>query len=93
MNSHDWIGGIMKLKIDKGSPLRYELGIDLRNYTGYHYRALNDLMAFDGYFSTGNKNSAGMIINSEQTIKASPFNNTGLRGTPKIDYFNIGYVK
>ena len=93
MNSHDWVGGIMKLKIDKGGPLRYELGIDLRDYTGYHYRALNDLMAFDAYYSTGNKNSAGMIINSEQTIKASPFNNTGLRGTPKIDYFNIGYVK
>ena len=93
MNSHDWVGGIMKLKIDKGGPLRYELGIDLRDYTGYHYRALNDLMAFDAYYSTGNKNSAGMIINSEQTIKADPFNNTGLRGTPKIDYFNVGYVK
>ena len=50
-------------------------------------------MAFDAYYSTGNKNSAGMIINSEQTIKADPFNNTGLRGTPKIDYFNVGYVK
>ena len=51
------------------------------------------LMAFDAYYSTGNKNSAGMIINNEQTIIADPFNNTGLRGTPKIDYFNIGYVK
>ena len=90
MNSHDWVGGIMKLKIDKGGPLRYELGIDLRNYKGYHYRVLNDLMGLDGYYSTGNKNSAGQII--ETLVEASPFQDTGIRG-PKIDYYNIGYVK
>ena len=90
MNSHDWVGGIMKLKIDKGGPLRYEFGIDLRNYKGYHYRVLNDLMGLDGYYSTGNKNSAGQII--ETLVEASPFQDTGIRG-PKIDYYNIGYVK
>ena len=90
MNSHDWVGGIMKLKIDKGGPLRYELGIDLRNYKGYHYRVLNDLMGLDGYYSTGNKNSAGQII--ETLVEASPFQDTGIRG-PKIDFYNIGYVK
>jgi outer membrane receptor protein involved in Fe transport len=46
-------------------------------------------MGFDGYYSTGNKNSAGQII--ETLVEASPFNNTGLQG-PKIDYYNIGYV-
>jgi outer membrane receptor protein involved in Fe transport len=46
-------------------------------------------MGLDGYYSTGNKNSAGQII--ETTIDASPFQNTGIRG-PKIDYYNIGYV-
>jgi hypothetical protein len=90
MNSHDWVGGIMKLKIDKGGPLRYEFGIDLRNYKGYHYRVLNDLMGLDGYYSTGNKNSAGQII--ETMVEDSPFQDTGIRG-PKIDYYNIGYVK
>jgi len=90
MNSHDWVGGIMKLKIDKGGPLRYELGVDLRNYKGYHYRVLNDLMGLDAYYSTGNKNSGGQII--ETLVEASPFQDTGIRG-PKIDYYNIGYVK
>ena len=69
--------------------MRYSLGIDLRKYTGYHYRALENLMGLDGYFSTGNKNSAGQII--ETTIEASPFKNTGIRG-PKIDFYNIGHV-
>ena len=88
MNSHNWVGGISNLNIYSGK-MRYSLGVDLRNYKGFHYRVLNDLMGFDGYYSTGNKNSAGQII--ETLIEASPFKNTGLQG-PKIDYYNIGYV-
>ena len=88
MNSHDWIGGISNLEFESDN-LKASIGVDLRNYKGYHYRALNNLMGLDGYYSTGNKNSAGQII--ETTIDASPFQDTGIRG-PKIDYYNIGYV-
>jgi outer membrane receptor protein involved in Fe transport len=88
MNSHNWVGGISNLNIN-ADKMRYSIGVDLRNYRGFHYRTLNNLMGFDGYYSTGNKNSAGQII--ETVIEASPFNNTGLQG-PKIDYYNIGYV-
>ena len=75
INSHDWVGAISNLEINSGD-WRYSVGIDLRSYKGYHYRALNDLMGFDGYYSTGNDNSAGQIINT--TIDASPFNSTGI---------------
>jgi outer membrane cobalamin receptor len=88
MNSHDWIGGISNLEFESNN-IKASLGVDLRNYKGYHYRVLNNLMGLDGYYSTGNKNSAGQII--ETLIDASPFQNTGIRG-PKIDYYNIGYV-
>ncbi|SNT11308.1 TonB-dependent Receptor Plug Domain [Ekhidna lutea] len=88
MNSHNWVGGISTLDYNSGN-FRYSLGVDLRKYTGYHYRVVNNLMGLDGYYSTGNQNSAGQII--ETTIEASPFNNTGLDG-PKINYYNIGYV-
>ena len=88
MNSHNWVGGISNLNIN-ADKMRYSIGVGLRNYKGFHYRTLNNLMGFDGYYSTGNKNSAGQII--ETVIEASPFNNTGLQG-PKIDYYNIGYV-
>ena len=88
MNSHNWVGGISNLNIS-ADKMRYSIGVDLRNYKGFHYRTMNNLMGFDGYYSTGNKNSAGQII--ETVIEASPFNNTGLQG-PKIDYYNIGYV-
>ncbi len=88
MNSHDWVGAISNLKIESGD-FTYSLGVDLRSYKGYHYRVLNHLMGLDAYYSTGNKNSNGQIINT--LVEASPFNNTGLNG-PKIDYYNIGVV-
>ena len=88
MNSHNWIGAISNLEITQGK-MTYSIGVDLRNYTGYHYRAMNNLMGLDGYYSTGNDNENGRIVNT--TIEASPFNNTGLAG-PKIDYYNIGKV-
>ncbi|MFM1807722.1 MAG: hypothetical protein RLZZ242_447 [Bacteroidota bacterium] len=89
MNSHDWVGAISSLDI-QADKFRYSLGVDLRTYTGYHYRVLNDLMGLDGYYSTGNQNSAGLIIETE--VAADPFRNTGIRG-PMIDYYNVGVVK
>ena len=89
MNSHNWVGMISNLEYSTGN-WDMSIGVDLRDYTGYHYRALNDLMGLDGYYSTGNKNSNGQIINT--TIEANPFANTGLAG-PKLDYYNIGRVQ
>ncbi|SMO83786.1 Outer membrane receptor proteins, mostly Fe transport [Gracilimonas mengyeensis] len=88
MNSHNWFGAISNLEAEFGD-FRASIGVDLRDYTGYHYRVVTDLMGLDGYFSTGNENSAGQII--ESTIDPTPFNDTGIAG-PKIDYYNIGYV-
>ena len=88
MNSHNWVGGISNLEGQFGK-FKTSIGVDLRSYPGYHYRALENLMGLAGYYSTGNKNSAGQII--ETTVDASPFRNTGLSG-PKIDYYNVGKV-
>ena len=88
MNSHDWVGAISNLEGQFGK-FRTSIGVDLRHYKGYHYRVMNDLLGLDGYYSTGNKNSAGQII--ENTVEASPFKDTGIRG-PKIDYYNNGIV-
>lgn len=88
MNSHDWIGAISNLEGQFGN-FRTSIGVDLRSYKGYHYRVLNNLMGLDGYYSTGNKNSNGQIINT--LVEASPFQDTGIRG-PKIDYYNNGIV-
>ncbi len=89
MNSHNWIGAISNLEYTTES-FKFSLGVDWRNYTGYHYRALNNLMGLDAYYATGNDNTNGQFINT--TIEASPFNNTGISG-PKMAYYNIGIVK
>ena len=88
MNSHDWGGAISNFNYRSGN-MRYSFGIDLRNYTGYHYRVLNDLMGLDGYHAGGNRNTGGQII--ETLVEANPFKNTGIRG-PKMAYYNIGNV-
>ena len=88
MNSHDWVGAISNFNYRSGN-MRYSFGIDLRDYTGYHYRVLNDLMGLDGYHASGNDNTGGQII--ETLVEANPFKNTGIRG-PKMAYYNIGNV-
>ena len=88
MNSHDWVGAISNFNYRTGK-MRYSFGIDLRDYTGYHYRVLNDLMGLDGYHSSGNRNTGGQII--ETLVEANPFKNTGIKG-PKMAYYNIGNV-
>ena len=93
MNSHNWVGGISKLNIQKGK-MRYSLGVDLRNYVGYHYRALNNLMGLQGYASTGNDNLGTQVYGADDLVVASPFRNTNIDDDQaKIDYYNIGRVK
>jgi len=43
MNSHNWVGGISNLEGQFGK-FKTSIGVDLRSYTGYHYRVLNDLL-------------------------------------------------
>ena len=93
MNSHNWIGAISKLNIQKGS-MRYSLGLDLRDYTGYHYRAMNDLLGLNQYASTGNQNLSTQLYNSSDLISANPFRGTNIGDNEaKIAYYNIGFVK
>jgi outer membrane cobalamin receptor len=89
MNSHNWYGGISKLRYETGN-WTLGAGIDLRSYVGYHYRVVNDLLGLDGYYSTGNRNSNGIIV--AQGVKANPIGNTGLNDRQKINYYNIGVV-
>jgi len=88
VNSHDWYGAISSLDADLGK-FSASIGIDVRSYKGYHYRVLNDLLGLDGYYSSGDENTGGKIVNYTQ--EASPFKDTGLTSA-KIDYYNVGNV-
>ncbi len=107
INSHDWYGAISNLQYETNE-WTYGAGIDLRGYTGYHYRVLNDLLGLDGYYSTGNRNLTGPYY-TRSFVNGSPIFNTagGMIQTEtygasplsniginadKIDYYNIGHV-
>ena len=93
MNSHNWIGAISKLNIQSGK-MRYSLGIDIRDYTGYHYRAMNDLLGLQQYASTGNQYLPTQLYDSSDLVTAKPFRGTNIGDDEaKIAYYNIGYVK
>ena len=93
MNSHNWIGGISKLNITQGK-MTYSLGVDLRSYTGYHYRALNNLLGLEQYASTGNQYLGTQLYDSSDLVSANPFRATNIGDDEaKIAYYNIGYVK
>ena len=93
MNSHNWVGAISKLNIQKDK-MRYSLGVDLRNYTGYHYRTMNDLLGLQGYASTGNQNLGTQIYGASDLVSANPFRSTNIGDNEaKIAYYNIGFVK
>ena len=93
MNSHNWIGAISKLNIQSGK-MRYSLGIDIRDYTGYHYRAMNDLLGLQQYASTGNQYLPTQLYDSSDLVTAKPFRGTNIGDDEaKIAYYNIGFVK
>ena len=74
--------------------MRYSLGIDLRDYTGYHYRALENLMGLQQYACTGNNNLGTQLYGASDLVVAKPFQGTNIGDDEaKIDYYNVGYVK
>ena len=44
VNSHNWYGIIANFKTELNENLVLDFGIDLRNYKGFHYRRVNDLL-------------------------------------------------
>ena len=94
-NSHNWIGGISKIKIDSDN-FRYELGVDLRSYKAYHRRGISDFLGLDGYISTingnnfsGNGDRIGTVVTT--AYESSPFKNLGMDDPNGTQRYYIGY--
>lgn len=49
MNIHDWYGAISNLKFDNGGPLTFNIGYDVRTYTGTHFRQIVNFYGLNGY--------------------------------------------
>ena len=93
MNSHDWYGIISNFHHEVNENLSWDIGIDGRTYTGYHYRVVNNDLGADGYFDNRDKNNPNRMIT--EYVSASPSFNpwTNIKDQQKIEYYNTGGVK
>ena len=97
-NSHNWFGGISKIKIDSDN-FRYELGVDLRSYAGIHRRVVSDFLGLDGFASTIDRyahnpeNPSGRVpVILTESYESSPWERIGRENNPLGRYY-VGYVK
>ena len=92
-NSHDWYGAVVNLNTKLTDNLTFDLGVDARTYTGYHFQNITDMMGADGYLDKANRNTGNRYIYESYEAKASynPFASMGNR--EKVGYDNDGNVK
>ena len=92
MNSHDWYGMISTYANKLNDDLTLDVGIDLRTYTGYHYRVVNDYLGADGYLDDRDINNPDRYITELIDAESSfnPFIN--IKDQQKIEYYNLGKV-
>ena len=103
VNSHNFVGSLINLKKQLSDNLTLDFGVDVRAYTGIHYRRLDNLLGADGYRDFDNKNYTNTTINSKgSAVRTTEYSsNLGslwnvFRDTDKeekIDYHNDGKVK
>ncbi len=94
VNSHNWFGLISNFETQLNENLTLDFGIDLRSYTGYHYRRLVDLLGADVYVDNDDINNP---YNFTTQTYAPTISNTlnvfkSIDDEEKIDYYNDGKV-
>ena len=95
MNSHDWYGNITNYHNDLNENLSFDVGVDLRTYTGYHYRVLNDLLGADRFLDNSDINNPNRYLTESDYVEATPSWNpfANITDQTKIAYYNQGKVK
>ena len=48
VNSHNWFGALSNYSTKINDNLTLDVGIDLRSYTGLHYRRIDNLLGAEG---------------------------------------------
>ena len=95
VNSHNWFGGLVNYKNQVNDNLAFQIGADVRYYTGIHYRRLDNLLGADGYRDFDNVNyPGGFIAKKEYSSDLSNLWNVfkSTDDEAKIDYHNDGVV-
>ncbi|WP_264566244.1 TonB-dependent receptor [Flavobacterium sp. N3904] len=91
-NSHDWYGGVIDLNKKFSKNLTFDIGLDLRTYTGMHYQNVNTLLGGDVYVDTFDVNNPNRTLTGTYPVSPTwnPFQS--ISSVEKINYYNDGDV-
>ncbi|MGB6150832.1 MAG: TonB-dependent receptor, partial [Pricia sp.] len=93
VNSHNWYGLLANFNNRLSDKLTFDFGLDLRTYTGYHYRRVDNLLGGDVYQQTDNRNNDPNPLFRETYDSNQPWWVFGdIDDEEKIDYYNTGIV-
>ncbi|MCG9971289.1 TonB-dependent receptor [Christiangramia crocea] len=94
INSHNWFGLISNYQKEINDQLTLDFGVDLRSYTGFHYRRMVDLMGGDIYVDNNDKTNPYRFLSEtyEPTIDNTLNVFKSIDDEEKIDYYSEGYV-
>lgn len=95
INSHNWFGAIANLNTVINEKWNWDIGIDLRRYTGLHYRRIDNLLGADGYRDNDDINNPFNVITQEVESDISGLWNVfrSIDDDEKLDYHNDGLVR
>ena len=95
VNSHNWYGVLSNFNTKLNENLSLDFGIDLRSYTGIHYRRVDNLLGADGYRDNDDINNPFQIQTIQYASDIASLWNV-FRDTDseqKINYWNDGKVR
>lgn len=95
INSHNWYGAIANLNTIINEQWSWDIGIDLRRYTGLHYRRVDNLLGADGYRDNDDVNNPFNVITQEVESDIAGLWNVfrSIDDDEKLDYHNDGLVR
>lgn len=97
VNSHNWYGLLANFNNRISDKLTIDFGVDIRKYTGYHYRRVDNRLGGDVYQQTDDQNNplgeGASNLFSETYESNQPWWVFGnIDDEEKIDYYNTGLV-
>ncbi|GFD78590.1 TonB-dependent receptor [Tenacibaculum sp. Mcav3-52] len=95
VNSHNWFGLLSNFNTELNENLTLDFGIDIRSYTGIHYRRVDNLLGANGFQENGDDNNVGAVYNTEYSSDLGALWNV-FKSTDKEDkiaYYNDGNVR
>ncbi|MBS9775033.1 MAG: carboxypeptidase-like regulatory domain-containing protein [Tenacibaculum sp.] len=94
INSHNWVGLLSNFNTKLTEEFTFDFGIDMRSYTGMHYRRLDNLLGTTGYGVYKDKNNKGKVYTETYSSDLGGLWNVfkSIDDDEKIAYHNDGKV-